>query len=50
MSLIPEFKIGLWNGWIFSVIFMLHNFLIIFIAPKKNMKEMMDQVRQAKNE
>jgi hypothetical protein len=50
MSLIPEFKIGLWNGWIFSVIFILYNFLIMFITPKKNMKEMMDQMKQARSE
>jgi|GEM_PF-6421638 len=48
MSFIPEFGIGLWNGWILSVIFMAHNFLLMFIAPKENMKEMMDQVKQAK--
>lgn len=48
MSLIPEFEIGLWNGWILSAIFVIHNFLIMFIAPKKNIKEMMDQMKQAK--
>ena len=48
MSLIPEFEIGLWNGWMLSVIFMAHNFLIMFIAPKENVKEMMDQMKQAK--
>ena len=48
MSLIPEFKIGLWNGWILSAIFLFANYLVMFIAPKENIKEMMDQVKQAK--
>ena len=48
MSLVPDFKIGLWNGWILAVIFLAANYLIMFIAPKKNVKEMMDQAKQAK--
>ena len=48
MSLIPAFKIGLWNAWILSVIFLVANYFIMFIAPKENVKEMMDQVKQAK--
>jgi protein-S-isoprenylcysteine O-methyltransferase Ste14 len=48
MSLIPEFKIGLWNGWILSAIFLVANYTMMFIAPKENVKEMMDQVKQAK--
>ena len=48
MSLVPEFKIGLWNGWIFSAIFLVANYSIMFIAPKENVKEMMDQAKQAK--
>ena len=50
MSLIPEFEIGLWNGWILCIIFILSNYLLLF-APKakQNFKEMMDQVKQAKD-
>ncbi len=48
MSLIPEFKIGLWNGWILSAIFLVANYSIMFTAPKENVKVMMDQVKQAK--
>jgi protein-S-isoprenylcysteine O-methyltransferase Ste14 len=48
MSLIPGFELGLWNGWILSAIFLFANYLVMFIAPKDNIKEMMDQVKQAK--
>jgi len=48
MSLIPEFQIGLWNGWILSAIFLFANYFIMFFLPKENIKEMMDQVKQAK--
>jgi protein-S-isoprenylcysteine O-methyltransferase Ste14 len=48
MSLIPEFEIGLWNAWILSAIFLAANYSIMFTAPKENVKEMMDQVKQAK--
>jgi len=48
MSLIPEFEIGLWNGWILSAIFLVANYSIMFTAPKENTKEMMDQGKQAK--
>ena len=48
MSLIPEFEIGLWNGWIFSAIFLIINQFFMFITPKENMKEMMDQVKKLK--
>ena len=47
MSLIPEFQIGLWNGWILSAIFLVANYSIMFTAPKENVKEMMDQVKHA---
>ena len=47
MELIPEFKIGLWNGWILSAIFLVHNFIMMFIPPKENTKEMMDQMKKA---
>ena len=51
MTLIPEFEIGLWNGWILSAIFMVSNYLLLF-APKakQNFKEMMDQVKRLKDE
>ena len=39
MTLIPEFEIGLWNGWILSAIFIIHNFIMIFIMPKEGEKE-----------
>ena len=48
MSLIPGFELGLWNGWILSAIFLFVNYLVMFIAPKENIKEMMDQVKHAK--
>ena len=48
MSLISEFEIGLWNGWILAAIFLIANYLIMFIAPIDNIKEMMEQVKQAK--
>ena len=48
MSLIPDFQIGLWNGWILSAIFLVHHFLMKFIIPKENKNEMMDQVKQTK--
>ena len=50
MTLIPEFEIGLWNAWILCIIFMVSNYLLLF-APKakQNFKEMMDQVKQAKD-
>ena len=48
MSLIPEFEIGLWNGWILAAIFLIANYLIMFIAPRDNIREMMDQVKHAK--
>ena len=48
MSLIPDFQIGLWNGWILSAIFLVHHFLVMFIIPKENKKEMTDQVKQTK--
>ncbi|MCK4528820.1 isoprenylcysteine carboxylmethyltransferase family protein [candidate division WOR-3 bacterium] len=48
MSLIPEFRIGLWNGWILSAIFLIPNYFPMFIAPKENIKELMEQVKQAK--
>ena len=48
MSLIPEFQIGLWNGWILAAIFLVANYSIMFIASKENVKEMMDQAKQAK--
>lgn len=48
MSLISEFEIGLWNGWILSAIFLFANSLVMFITPRDNIKEMMDQVKQAK--
>lgn len=48
MSLIPEFEIGLWNGWILAAIFLVANYFIMFIAPKDNIREMMDQVKYAK--
>lgn len=48
MSLIPEFQIGLWNVWIFSAIFLVANYSIMFIAPKENVKEMMNEAKQAK--
>ena len=49
MSLIPELKIGLLNGWILSTIVMTVNYLLLFvIAPKENVKEMLDQVKQLK--
>ena len=48
MPLIPEFGIGLWNGWILSAIFIVVNYLMMFITPKENTKEVMDQVKQAK--
>lgn len=47
MSLTPAFEIGLWNAWILSAIFLTANYLIMFISPKENVKEMMDQVKQA---
>lgn len=48
MPLIPEFQIGLWNGWWFSTIFLTINYLLVYIMPKENRKEMMEQVRQSK--
>ncbi|MCK4735366.1 MAG: isoprenylcysteine carboxylmethyltransferase family protein [Methanophagales archaeon] len=47
MSLTPAFEIGLWNGWILAAIFLTANYLIMFISPRENVKEMMDQVKQA---
>ena len=48
MSLVPDFEIGLWNSWILAAIFLVANYFIMFIAPKENVKEMMDQTKQAK--
>jgi protein-S-isoprenylcysteine O-methyltransferase Ste14 len=48
MSLVPDFEIGLWNGWILAAIFLVANYFIMIIAPKENVKEMMDQTKQAK--
>ena len=47
MSLTPAFEIGLWNGWILAAIFLTANYLLMFISPRENTKEMMDQVKQA---
>ena len=47
MPLTPAFEIGLWNAWILSAIFLTANYLIMFISPRENTKEMMDQVKQA---
>lgn len=47
MSLTPEFEIGLWNGWILAAIFLVANYFIMFIAPKENIKEMMEQGKHA---
>ncbi len=47
MSLTPAFEIGLWNGWILAAIFLAANYLLMFISPRENTKEMMDQVKQA---
>lgn len=48
MSPIPEFEIGLWNGWILSAVFLVANYGFFFIgAAKENVKEMMDQVKEA---
>jgi len=48
MSLTPAFEIGLWNAWILAAIFLIANYFIMFIAPKENVREMMDQVKRAK--
>ena len=34
MSLIPAFEIGIWNAWIFMVIFIIQMFVIMFIDKK----------------
>ena len=47
MTLTPAFEIGLWNGWILAAIFLTANYLIMFISPRENTNEMMDQVKQA---
>jgi protein-S-isoprenylcysteine O-methyltransferase Ste14 len=44
----PEFEIGLWNGWILAAIFLVANYSIMFTAPKENVKEMMDEAKHAK--
>jgi protein-S-isoprenylcysteine O-methyltransferase Ste14 len=38
MQLIPVFKIGVWNGWIFSIIFLIPTLLIPFINKKAYQK------------
>lgn len=48
MNLVPKFELGLWSVWIFSVIFLVANYSIMFIAPKENVKEMMDEAKHAK--
>ena len=47
MTLTPAFEIGLWNGWILAALFLTANYLLMFISPRENVKEMMDQVKQA---
>jgi protein-S-isoprenylcysteine O-methyltransferase Ste14 len=34
MSWIPDFEIGLWNAWIFMVIFIIQMFVIMFVDKK----------------
>ncbi|MFE3845416.1 methyltransferase family protein [Thermoplasmatota archaeon] len=34
MSIIPAFEIGLWNAWIFMVIFIIQMFVIMFVDKK----------------
>ena len=48
MDFVPELKIGLWNGWILSVVFLIANYSIMFSAPKENVKEMMNEVKNLK--
>jgi len=34
MSIIPAFEIGLWNAWIFMVVFIIQMFVIMFVDKK----------------
>ena len=41
MSLIPEFKIGLWNAWIFILFYLLVSFILPLSINKKTAKKML---------
>ena len=41
MSLIPEFEIGLWNGWIFILFYLLVSFILPLSINKKTAKKML---------
>ena len=50
MSLIPEFKIGLWNGWWFTVSYLIIHFLPIIMYPKNVTKRFITQPESSKTE
>ena len=50
MSLTPEFKIGLWNGWWFTVTYLIIHFLPIILYPKNVTKRLLAQPKASKTE
>ena len=34
MSFIPAFEIGIWNAWIFMIVFIIQMFVIMFVDKK----------------
>ena len=48
MSLIPAFEIGLWNAWIFMVVFVIQMF-VIMIVDKKIWKKSHVQIEAKRN-
>ncbi len=50
MSLIPEFQIGLWNGWWFTVSYLIIHFSPIILYPKDVTKRFIAQPKSSKTE
>jgi protein-S-isoprenylcysteine O-methyltransferase Ste14 len=50
MSLIPEFEIGLWNGWIFILFYILVSLILPLSISKKTAKKMLTMFPMDKTE
>jgi len=50
MTLIPEFKIGLWNGWWFTVSYLIIHFLPVILYPKSVTRRFLAQPKSSKTE
>ena len=50
MSIVPEFQIGLWNGWWFSLVYLAVNFGLLVLYPKEVAKRLFTPPEMNKTE